>query len=1086
MADIGNKARERGKWLRTFSAALLLFALSESPFSNSACAEGQVHGASESLETGQPRVRDLEGGRACSYSIRASAGQYIEVVVEPTGIEIEVAVFSPDGDKLIECGREEEPQRAVAIPIIANAPGLYLLEIRSHSSSKVKGKYSARIERAEVASERDRFRVAAWMACSEGNRLRSREGGPESSTAAISSYERAADLYRTAGDHKGEAGALRYLGGVQNDLGKYQTALNLWNRSLSLVREAGDRVGEAYTLMRLGDFYNFLGDRHQALDFSSRALDLQIAAGDLPGQNLACTKLAEVYVAIGERQKALDLYKKVLAYRVSIGDQRGAAVMLSEMGFIYSMSWELRKALDCSRRALETQRTTRDRAGQAYSLLNLGSTYVRLHEFSKALDCYQEALSLHRAMGSRRGEAFALHNLAWAYDSMGEKRKALEHNRQALSIMRDTENRPGEGYVLNSIATILRSLGEKRQALDYYGLALSVQRATGDRRAEAETLLGLASIKRELGSPLEARSDIERAVDLAESLRTKFVSQELRASYLSSVQDFYEFYLDLLNELNRSYPAEGYDRMAFQISERNRARNLLDSLSEARVDIRQGVDASLLQRERTLQRNITFRTDKRIRLLSGKHTDEQVTELTKELESLTAEYQDVEAEIRTSSPRYAELTQAESRSLSDIQQLLDKDTLLLEYALGEHQSYLWAVSQHSLSSFVIDKRAVIESLVRRLRRLLTTRATRTPNESAVKRAARIKEADAQCAAVSAKLARILLGPVDSRILGKRLIVVTDGALQYVPFAALPDPAQTNILQRSKSPVARLPLIVEHEIINLPSASTLALLRKDIEARKSPPRTVAVIADPVFEATDVRVKSRSTGILTAPKDNSASEKRRAAIRDYLIKTRMVAEQQPLARLPNSRKEALAIAALISDPSQRRIILDFEANYRAATNAELGQYRIVHIATHGVLDLDEPELSGILLSLVDENGNPQESGILRLGEIYNLRLPVDMVVLSGCETALGLQMRGEGLIGLTRGFMYAGAPRVLASLWKVNDLATSELMKSFYEGVLGPQALRPADALRRAQIAMLRTPAHSAPYFWSGFVLQGEWR
>ena len=125
-------------------------------------------------------------------------------------------------------------------------------------------------------------------------------------------------------------------------------------------------------------------------------------------------------------------------------------------------------------------------------------------------------------------------------------------------------------------------------------------------------------------------------------------------------------------------------------------------------------------------------------------------------------------------------------------------------------------------------------------------------------------------------------------------------------------------------------------------------------------------------------------------------------------------------------------------------------------------------------------------MDEAGNPQEGGILRLGEIYNLRLPVDMVVLSGCETALGLQMRGEGLIGLTRGFMYAGAPRVLASLWKVNDMATSELMRSFYEGVLGRQGLRPADALRRAQIAMWRTRAHSAPYFWSGFVLQGEWK
>jgi CHAT domain-containing protein len=201
--------------------------------------------------------------------------------------------------------------------------------------------------------------------------------------------------------------------------------------------------------------------------------------------------------------------------------------------------------------------------------------------------------------------------------------------------------------------------------------------------------------------------------------------------------------------------------------------------------------------------------------------------------------------------------------------------------------------------------------------------------------------------------------------------------------------------------------------------------------------------------------------------------------------MVSEEQPLPRLPYSRKEAMAIAALAPDPSQRMIILDFDANYQAATNAGLGEYRFVHFATHGVIDSEQPELSGILLSLVDETGRPQENGILRLGEIYNLKLPVDMVVLSGCQTALGKQMRGEGMIGLTRGFMYAGAPRILASLWNVNDLATAELMKVFYEGILVKQ-LRPAEALRLAQIEMWRKPNRRAPYFWAGFVLQGEWR
>src|SRR6185503_1269343 len=223
-------------------------------------------------------------------------------------------------------------------------------------------------------------------------------------------------------------------------------------------------------------------------------------------------------------------------------------------------------------------------------------------------------------------------------------------------------------------------------------------------------------------------------------------------------------------------------------------------------------------------------------------------------------------------------------------------------------------------SYVIEKRAVIEGIARRLRTLVTARTARTPNESAAKREARIKEADLQYSVLSTKLGRILLGPVVREIVGKRLIIVSDGALQYIPFAALPDPGAGGP-RRSGSKAGGRPLIVEHEVINLPSASTLTLLRKDIESRKSPPGTVAVIADPVFEATDVRVKARFTPIATTPHVNSAAEKKRAAIRDYLIKTRMVAEQQPLARLPYSRKEAMAIAALTPDPAQRKIFLDF---------------------------------------------------------------------------------------------------------------------------------------------------------------------
>jgi CHAT domain-containing protein len=195
-----------------------------------------------------------------------------------------------------------------------------------------------------------------------------------------------------------------------------------------------------------------------------------------------------------------------------------------------------------------------------------------------------------------------------------------------------------------------------------------------------------------------------------------------------------------------------------------------------------------------------------------------------------------------------------------------------------------------------------------------------------------------------------------------------------------------------------------------------------------------------------------------------------------------ERAGLRRLLSSRDEAEAITSLA--PASALKALDFNASRPTALSDQIGQYRIVHFATHGLLDSMRPELSGLVLSLVDENGKEQD-GYLRLNEIYNLKLNADLVVLSACQTGLGKEVRGEGLVGLTRGFMYAGTPRVAASLWQVNDAATAELMKRFYRGML-KDSLRPAAALRAAQLEMMSRPAWKSPYFWGAFVMQGEWK
>jgi CHAT domain-containing protein len=631
-----------------------------------------------------------------------------------------------------------------------------------------------------------------------------------------------------------------------------------------------------------------------------------------------------------------------------------------------------------------------------------------------------------------------------------------------------------------------------------------------DRINEALALYHIARIERQSGALIESRLHVEGALAIIESLRAKVDAHELRASYFATVQSHYELYIDLLMHLHKQHPSDGFDAAALNACERARARSLLELLIEARADIRRGVDKSLLERERSLQQQLNAKSERRIRLLSGKYPPEQADAAAKEIDALTTELQNAQAQIRATSPSYAALVQPSPLSLREIQRQLDPDVLLLEYSLGSERSFLWAVTQTTLNSFELPKRMEIESKARAVYNLLTARNRHEKGELPGAWQRRVAEAEARYAEDSAELSRTLLGPVARLLGGKRLLIVADGALLYLPFAALPLPetgrrgdgatgrrggwetgrrkdgemARMNkfrpVAQSPSRPVAHRPLIVEHEVFNLPSASTIAVLRRELGGRKAAPLAAAVIGDPVFSIDDPRVSSArepressagATSILTADvaralRDVDASE-----------------TAGNLSPLPFTRQEATSIIKLIPQ-RQGLLALDFKANKAAATSPDLSQYRIVHFATHGLIDSLRPELSGIVLSLVDEQGKPQD-GFLRLHEVYNLNLPAEMVVLSSCRTGLGVEIKGEGLVGLTRGFMYAGAARLVASQWKVDDEATAELMKRFYAKIF-KKGERPVAALRAAQIEMWRQKDWKSPFYWAAFVFQGEWR
>ncbi|HYV14015.1 MAG TPA: CHAT domain-containing tetratricopeptide repeat protein [Pyrinomonadaceae bacterium] len=784
----------------------------------------------------------------------------------------------------------------------------------------------------------------------------------------------------------------------------YQQAIEKYLAALSVWRTLNDKSMEAATLYEAGWLYGDIGQYQKALDCYSQALTLYKALGNRKSELNTLNNTAWIYGELGENQIALDMYEQVAEGKKKIGETDPAVIS------------------------------------------NLAASYSKLGQYQRALDAHLQVLELRKDPKYNAKRAITLSNVGNCYYQLGDTIKALDYYNQSLPLMREAGDNYYTATVLNHTGVAYRKLGEFDKALGYFNEALELRRKTGDQRGIATTLSDLARLERDRGNLVEARQRIEEALAQVERVRLNVTSPRLRTSYFASVQEYREFYIDLLMRLSAEKPSEQLESVAFNASETGRARSLLQMLSEAGSKIHHGIDPSLIERKLTLTELIDRKAQSQMELLGGKHTEEEAGAARKELSTLTNELEQLESRIRASSPQFNALVRPVPLGLEEIQEkILDQDTLLLEYSLGEERSFVWAVTPDAIKSFELPKRAVIEPAARRVYDLLTTRTI-----------------NAEYAKASAILSRMILGPVAAELKDKRLLIVSDGVLLYIPFAGLPDPVDTR------------PLIVAHEVVMAPSASVVGLLRQETANRKPASKMVAVLADPVFSNNDPRVAAARLG-RPAPIEKET----------HAVALRSGADSglDGLRRLRFSRQEADAIARLAGGDAKLEAV-DFAANRKLATSDELGQYRVVHFATHGIINNSHPELSGIVLSLVDEKGQPQ-NGFLRLYDLYNLKLSADLVVLSACQTALGKEIRGEGLVGLTRGFMYAGAPRVIASLWQIDDRASAEFMRRFYEAMLS-QKLRPAAALRAAQVSMSQDPRWHEPHYWAAFTLQGEWK
>lgn len=887
-------------------------------------------------------------------------------------------------------------------------------------------------------------------------------------------YTKALEIFRSLDEPHGQARALNYLGLVSARKDPRQ-ALPFYEEALTLFRRTGDTRQVGVVLNNLGGLQDQLGEPHDALGRYREALAIHEAGQDLGNLAVVWNNMGSTYRRTGRLQEALEYFKRSLDARRQLGDRRGEGRVLNNLGWASLRLGDLDRAETFMRQALEAKREGQDRRGEAITLGNLGAIAAERADWNQALQLYGDALALHRKTSNRSGEATTLIELGRATAELGRLAEAKGHLEDALTILDPLANPWRQALAKAALGQVLTDAGQAADGVVVLEEALEVLRRAGDDDGVVVSLLALARAQcRSMPQPATLEGDeprrrllaawqhMEEALDLLEALRTDVDSLGLRMSFLSRHQDAFAQAIDLAMHLHELEPDGRWAARGLEISERSRARSLLDLLPASKAESGHHADAVWAVEQRTLLDRLNAKVERRRRYLKRGGNEVEVERLGVEIVELSDSLEDLENRLRRQSPRWRTRNPPRPLPAHSIQALIDHDTMLLEYALGDSKSFLWAITRDTIQSFELADAATIQQAARQAYEAL-----------------RIYEPNARPQTLQAteRLSQLLLAPLADHLQNQRLVIVADGATHYIPFAALPRPQSA-----ANGPSGNMPrpLLVDHEIVYLPSASVLGMQRELDRGPATAKMTLAVFADPVFSPSDPRVQRRASeggGTLGSPSTTPPAD-------DLPQDDRL--RGRALDRLTWSDWEAQAIVAH-AEPDQTRLALGFDANLEALEGGALDNRRIVHFATHGMIDSEHPELSALALSMTTAEGQPRP-GLLRLPEIYNLELDADLVVLSGCQTALGSEVHGEGLVGLSRGFFAAGARRLVASLWRVQDKATAELMDRFYQRLLSDSAatIRPAAALRAAQLELLNETDYQDPYHWAAFALYGDWR
>ena len=847
-------------------------------------------------------------------------------------------------------------------------------------------------------------------------------------------------------DIKEQAQQLLKSSGDQN----HELAIQTAQQALALFQSINDQEGVANAYFTIGRYYYALNKMNESAQNSELALQIWHQRQQPANETRALILLGYTEGRKGEWVNGFSYLTQ--AQNLVDDDQAHLGTMAriaSGMGYVFNESGLPQDGLTQYKRAQEYFRQDSDPRGYNRQTMMIGYTYFLQENYPAAVSNLQDALERFKSSGDEdAGDDIAEceEYTGQVYLAMGQYDLALKSLLPIPAYWQHKGHDADAAQVMALLGEVYQRQGKVELARSNYQGALKNFREVAAPVKKAAVAFALGRLELNERNYDAAENYLKESIDTTEDIQSDLSSRMLATAFSASVHDRYETYIECLMRKDKQQPARSLEQQAFEASELARARSLAAMLRARQTKIVTGIDPRLAERERTLRQTIRAKAEETISLLATDYKKEQLDQLERALTGLREQHQQLTRQLQKQNPRYDQIQETTNYSIQQIQDLIieDDETMLLEYFLGKNASYVWAFTRNDARVYVLPNEEVVTGAVKTVYELLAKKPDDDTEKSLSK--------------AGGELAQMILTPLANQPAIKRVIVVADGALNYIPFQLLPGSSGN-------------PLVASYEIVNAPSASILGQLRREKQERPASAKILAAFGYPVFRSNYAQFKNSASDDVVA----SAAERGLEVDPDSL-------DPDKIQSLVYSKYELEFLREIAG--SGAFIARDFQASRAVLEKIDFSRYAILHFATHGLFDPKNPKKLGLYLSMVDEAGQDQE-GFITMQDVYNLRVPVSLVVLSACRTGLGEDVRGEGLIGLTRGFMHAGASSVVASLWKVDDEATAELMKYFYTNML-KKGMRPAAALREAQNTLRQNPQWRAPHFWAGFILQGEFK